>query len=55
MKKRFFGKIILRRIKFRNLNKMMRLCRKEMILMLKRGWIMKFFMFTFNLNFGKIN
>ena len=31
----FFGKIIIRRIKFKNLNKMMRLYRKEMILMLK--------------------
>jgi hypothetical protein len=31
----FFEKIIIRRIKFKNLNKMMRLYRKEMILMLK--------------------
>jgi hypothetical protein len=31
----FFGKIIIRRIKFKNLNKIMRLYRKEMILILK--------------------
>jgi hypothetical protein len=33
----------------------MRLYREEMILMLKSEQIMNFFMFSFNLNFGKIN